>query len=220
MPKKPKKKYYVVWSGKQPGVFSTWEDCKRQVHGVPGSRFRSYPTEEEAKQAYESGGPNSRIRDTKAIPKHKAQLDIFSNDVQSINFEEESISVDAACSGNPGIMEYQGVYTKNGKQIFHFGPIDHATNNIGEFLAIVHALALLKQKQSNLPIYSDSLTAISWVRNKKANTNIEQNASTKRLWLLIRRAEIWLQTNEYPNKIIKWETKVWGEIKADFGRKG
>ncbi|ART78522.1 ribonuclease H [Sutcliffiella horikoshii] len=215
-----KKKYYVVWSGKQTGVFRTWEECKRQVHGIPGSRFRSYPTEEEAQQAYGSGGPKGRIRDANAIPKHKEQLDFFSNEVKLPTFEEESISVDAACSGNPGIMEYQGVYTKNGKQIFHFGPIGHATNNIGEFLAIVHALALLKEKQSDLPIYTDSLTALSWVRNKKVKTNIQQIAATKRLWSLIKRAENWLQTNDYPNKILKWETKVWGEIKADFGRKG
>jgi ribonuclease HI len=33
------------------------------------------------------------------------------------------------------------------------------------------------------------------------------------------RAEKWLLSNEFSNEILKWETKAWGEIPADFGRK-
>ena len=54
-------------------------------------------------------------------------------------------AVDAACSGNPGPMEYQAIDLATGAQVFHFGPM-HGTNNIGEFLAIVHALALLDRQ--------------------------------------------------------------------------
>ena len=54
-------------------------------------------------------------------------------------------AVDAACSGNPGPMEYQCIDLATGAQVFHFGPI-HGTNNIGEFLAIVHALALMEKQ--------------------------------------------------------------------------
>jgi ribonuclease HI len=117
-------------------------------------------------------------------------------------------------------MEYQGVDTKTKEKIFHQGPFLMGTNNIGEFLAIVHALALFKQKGlNNRPIYSDSVTAMGWVKKKKANTNLEQNAKTAKLYELIQRAENWLQQNNYSNPIIKWETENWGEIPADFGRK-
>ena len=61
-------------------------------------------------------------------------------------------AVDAGCSGNPGPMEYRGVDMRTGKQIFHFGPIQ-GTNNIGEFLAIVHALALMEQRASQTILY-------------------------------------------------------------------
>ena len=131
----------------------------------------------------------------------------------------ESISVDAACSGNPGLMEYRGVYTKTGEQIFHQGPFKDGTNNVGEFLALVHGLAFLKQKNSALPVYTDSKTALAWVRGNKANTKLDKTEHNTILFELIQRAEKWLAENEYSTKIMKWETEVWGEIPADFGRK-
>ncbi len=126
--------------------------------------------------------------------------------------------MDAACSGNPGKMEYRGVHIPSGKEIFHFGPV-YGTNNIGEFLAIVHALALLKKKGSNMTIYSDSYTARTWVQKKKCKTNLERNAKTEQLYQIIARAENWLRNNTYSNAIETWQTDEWGEIPADFGRK-
>ena len=128
-------------------------------------------------------------------------------------------AVDAACSGNPGKMEYQGIDLATGEQLFHFGPV-HGTNNIGEFLAIVHALALLQQKGlTTKTIYSDSYNAILWVRKKHCKTTLERNAKTERLYQIIARAETWLRTHPYTNPIVKWETDKWGEVPADFGRK-
>jgi len=142
-----------------------------------------------------------------------------SYDSKSDTYIKESISVDAACSGNPGPMEYQGVYTATGEQVFHYGPVEHGTNNIGEFLAIVHALALMKQKGESMPIYSDSLTAIKWVKQKRVNTTIEKNEQTAHIWNLIERATHWLEENMYENEIWKWNTEKWGESKPDYGRK-
>ncbi len=132
--------------------------------------------------------------------------------------EANAIAVDAACSGNPGPMEYRGVDLRTGQQIFHFGPIS-GTNNIGEFLAIVHALALLKKAGSDMTIYSDSVSGMAWVRNRKAKTTLPMTPENARLYEIIQRAETWLRTNSYTNKIIKWDTERWGEIPADFGRK-
>ena len=131
----------------------------------------------------------------------------------------ESICVDAACSGNPGRMEYQGVDTVTGARIFHLGPVERGTNNIGEFLAIVHALAFMKQRGLKMPVYTDSRTALSWISKKKANTKLAATAKTSKLFDLIKRAEKWLETNPGPYNIRKWDTERWGEIPADFGRK-
>lgn len=129
-----------------------------------------------------------------------------------------AIAVDAGCSGNPGPMEYQGVYLGNEQRLFHYGPI-HGTNNIGEFLAIVHALALIKQKGWNMKVYSDSYNAILWVNNRKCKTKLEHTPETSQTYDLIQRAEKWLRENPQHAPVLKWETSQWGEIPADFGRK-
>ena len=130
------------------------------------------------------------------------------------------IFTDGACSGNPGPMEYQGVRTYDKERMFHV-KFELGTNNIGEFLAIVHGLALLKQKgESNINlIYSDSVNGMSWVRQGKCKTKLVQTAKNAQLFDLIRRAEKWLENNHYTTEVRKWKTEEWGEIPADFGRK-
>jgi len=206
-----KNKFFVVWEGKEPGIYKSWEECKRQIHGFEGAIYKGFGTEAEAREAMVSTcwdyiGKNAKKASPEKILK-----------TGSPNFE--SIAVDAACSGNPGIMEYRGVYTKTGQEIFKQGPFKEGTNNIGEFLALVHGLALLKQKNSQLPVYTDSKTAMAWVKAKKAGTKLVKNETNQVLFDLIQRAENWLKENSYSNEIQKWETSVWGEIPADFGRK-
>lgn len=206
-----KKKYYVVWDGHHTGIFDSWETCKVQINGYKGAKYKSFSSKEEAVKAFDN---NYSDYITKA-KKHQKQTLL---EVNSLPLWE-SISVDAACSGNPGMMEYQGVETNTGKRIFHYGPVPHGTNNIGEFLALVHGLAHLKKIGSALPIYSDSKIAIAWINAKKCRTKLELNTDTQKLHSMIKRAENWLGSNQYRTKILKWETKQWGEIPADFGRK-
>jgi ribonuclease HI len=131
----------------------------------------------------------------------------------------DSICVDASSIGNPGFTEYRGVDTRTRKVIFEH-KYEEATNNIGEFLAIVHALALYKKQNKELKVlYSDSAYAISWVLQKKCKTNYEMTDKNTKLFDDIRRAVIWLENNTYETKILKWKTGVWGEIPADYGRK-
>lgn len=204
-------KYYVVWQGHHPGVYSSWEKCLAQVKNYPNALYKSYPTKEEADDAFRSGPETI----TKKAP---VRSRIKTNSGTSIIYQ--SISVDAACSGNPGLMEYRGVWTEDKSEIFHFGPQRDGTNNIGEFLAIVHALALLlKRNDSTTPIYTDSKTAISWVNKKKANTKLQPGKYNTELFDMIRRAEKWLKDHTWKNPILKWDTAHWGEIPADFGRK-
>ena len=208
-----KKKFYVVWNGLTPGIYHSWDDCQAQIKGVKGAVYKSFDSKEEAERAYAS--PAYEYIAPSNSPKGEN-----SNSAKPASSPQggPALAVDAACSGNPGPMEYRGVYLGDGKEIFHFGPV-HGTNNIGEFLAIVHALALLHKQGLTMTIYSDSRTAISWVRKKCCNTQLERTAETEQLFQLIERAEAWLKAHRVTNPIVKWETDQWGEIPADFGRK-
>lgn len=209
-----KKKYYVVWKGKKPGVYSSWAVCKHQIDGFEGAQYKSFASIDDAEEAFSKNYEDYKGKNTKTPKLSLAEQKKFGAPIL------ESISVDAACSGNPGDLEYRGVLTHNKKEIFRKGPFKQGTNNIGEFLALVHGIALLKsKKQETIPIYSDSKIAMSWIRQKKCKTNIYFNDSNKELLDLIKRAENWLQNNSFKNPILKWETKAWGEIPADFGRK-
>jgi len=131
----------------------------------------------------------------------------------------DSISVDASTIDNPGVTEYRGVDTKTGKEIFNY-KYEEATNNIGEFLAIIHALALYKKQGKELKIiYSDSANAISWVNQKKCKTKYERTENNAKLFEDIERTVMWLKTNDFDTKILKWNTGAWGQIPADYGRK-
>ncbi len=223
-----KNKFYVVWHGVTPGIYTSWAECKAQVSGCEGAIYKGFSTREEAEEAYDSSPYIYIGKATSSPPKRgETKTDTVSNPPTDrtdtvlplpLDVQAEAVAVDAACSGNPGPMEYRGVYLRTGQVIFHFGPM-HGTNNIGEFLAIVHALALMKQKGVNMPIYSDSRNAISWVRQKKCKTKLERTPRTEELYQLIERAEKWLKENPYTTPILKWGTKQWGEVPADFGRK-
>ncbi|MDO4181741.1 MAG: ribonuclease H family protein [Bacteroidales bacterium] len=207
----PKRKYYVVWKGVSPGVYDSWTDCQLQIKGYEGAQYKSFATREEAEQAFASSayryiGKNAHR--TEAAVKQLPE-----------GFDMNCMAVDAACSGNPGPMEYRGVYLLTGQQIFHFGPV-YGTNNIGEFLAIVHALALMKQKNICMPLYSDSRNALAWVKQKQCKTKLERTPRTEELFRMIERAENWLRNNDYKDiPLLKWQTEEWGEVPADFGRK-
>lgn len=203
-----KKKYYVVWEGHNPGIYEDWPTAQAEIANYSKPKYKSYPNLEEATNAFRNGwSPELKKRTGPASDSHTPYIPY-------------SISVDAASSGNPGRVEYQGVWTNNKNLIFHAGPFEQGTNNLGEFLAIVHALALLdKQEKYDIPIYSDSKTAMAWVRNKKVKTTLERNWKNEEIFELVDRALVWINTHQIKNKILKWDTKKWGEIPADFGRK-
>lgn len=209
-----KQKYYVVWAGITPGIYKSWTDCQLQTKGYEGAKFKSFDTREEAEEAFASS-PADYLRPAGVKPTTPPPADADKLPEAVI---PNSLAVDAACSGNPGQMEYRGVHVASRQEVFHFGPV-YGTNNIGEFLAIVHGLALLKQKGFDMPIYSDSVNAISWVRQKKCKTKLPREPRTEALFQLIERAEKWLHENAYTTPLLKWETKLWGEVPADFGRK-
>ncbi|MDA3613943.1 ribonuclease H1 domain-containing protein [Polluticaenibacter yanchengensis] len=208
-----KKKYYVVWVGRQSGIFESWEDCSEQVSGYPKAVYKSFKTKELAEQAFKSESKEFIGKDIVETELTSEQIALIGEPIK------DSISVDGAWNTETGVVEYQGVHTAKGNTLFKVGPMEDGTNNIVEFLAIVHALAYCKQQNLKLPIYSDSRNAIGWVKNKQARTKLDRSDKNEKLFELIDRAIKWLKENEYDNLILKWETKAWGENPADFGRK-
>jgi ribonuclease HI len=205
-----KQKYYVVWNGKKPGIYTNWDDCKKQVHGFDGAQYKSFASLEDAKQAY-----SKSFWEIAELKGKKNLLELKTKKKPIL----PSISVDAACSGNPGTLEFQGVYTETQTPLFKRGPYKMGTVNIGEFLAIVLGLAWLKKHKLDYPIYSDSTTAIAWIKKKHVNTKLEWTKENEELLKAVHGALKWLKENTYSNKILKWPTSEWGEIPADYGRK-
>lgn len=202
-------KFYVVWKGRKTGIFSTWADCEAQVKGFTGAEYKSFASREAAERALRGGygAYAGKPASTGAW--------LFAPDPPIA----ESYCVDAACSGSPGPLEFRGVYTATGKEFFRQGPFANGTNNVGEFLAIVHALEWFQKKGVHAPLYSDSETAIAWVKAKRCNTELVPDKRNAPLFTLIDHAEDWLNENRVTIKILKWDTKAWGEIPADFNRK-
>jgi ribonuclease HI len=205
-----KNRFYVVWEGRKTGIFTDWSSCNASVSGFAGAKYMAFDTGEEAEKALKSNY-------WKFVKKGGADKTILKPAFPHPG--GEALTVDAACSGNPGIMEYRGVWLSSGTEYFRMGPYPEGTVNIGEFLAIVHGLALLKKEGLACPVYSDSKTAIKWVKDARANTKLTPSEINEKLFELIERAEKWLKENTWSNPLLKWETKHWGEIPADFGRK-
>ena len=207
------KKYYVVWEGLEKGIFKSWDKCKKSIQGVKNAKYKSFDSLEVAEKAFK--GSYEDYKGKKKNNNLLSEQELLKVGMPNMN----SIAVDAACSGNPGTMHYRGVDLSTGEIIFSQGPFMQATNNIGEFLAIVHALALMEQTGEQRTIYSDSKIAISWVKQKKCKTKLPASQANKKVFSLIERAEKWLHTHTYTAPILKWETKIWGEIPADYGNK-
>jgi len=202
-----KKKYYVVWIGKTPGVYETWPLCEAQVKGYVGARFKSFPTQVAAWAAYKEGPTQSPAQQPQMDWRRVAEID------------PNGIAVDAACARNPGPLEYRGVSLSTGQILFEQKAMKKGTNNLGEFIAIVSALALCQKNKWTVPIYTDSETALAWLKNKKVKSELPRDHDSEEVWGQVDKALEWLAQHNYPNPVLKWQTEKWGEIPADFGRK-
>ena len=192
-------KWYVVWVGHSPGVYTSWDKAQKQINGFPGAKYKSYTSEAAAQEAFSRDHASEIATGAagRSAPKKKTAW----------GCTLPAIAVDAACNMSTGEMEYRGVDIESGTLLFSMGPFYDSSNNLGEFLALVHALAYCKERGLTMPIYSDSRTALAWVRNKLAKTTVERTHGNANVFVLIQRAENWLKANTYPNKCLKWDTE-------------
>ena len=217
------KKIYVVWKGRVPGIYYTLEDAMEQVDGYPGASFKSYDDSRQAANAYRKQERQNDKKELGNLLLNAQRVNLPSSGKPDyMTFPEIDLNgwaVDASCQGNPGTMEYRGVELLTGNEIFRIGPFKKSTNNIGEFLAIVHALALMQSKGENHTIYSDSVTGMAWVRDRKVKTQLKRTKENEDSFKMMERALSWLNSHTYSTRILKWQTDLWGEVPADFGRK-
>lgn len=217
------KKFYVIFNGPDAGVYDNWDDVAPRV-SFPGARYKGFTSSAEAAKAFREQGEDSSSpaelgrflsrAGSHSLPK-PGEPDYMSNPEVDL----DAWAVDASCLGNPGKMEYRGVELMTGRVLFTVGPFLDATNNIGEFLAIVHAMALMEKEGKFHNIYSDSVSGMAWARTRKIKTQLKPTERNQRVFELMARAVTWLNTHSFPAKVLKWQTDRWGEIPADFGRK-
>ncbi|HZD41397.1 MAG TPA: ribonuclease H family protein, partial [Terriglobales bacterium] len=117
----PKQKYYVVWKGRRPGIFTSWAETEEQVKGFAAAQYKSFETLKEAEAAYRSNYEAFKGKPSSQGKWREASIKPFL----------PSICVDAACSGSPGALEYRGVFTESEEEIFRAGPFPEGTNNVG-----------------------------------------------------------------------------------------
>ena len=131
-----------------------------------------------------------------------------------MNYPKEGIAVDAAHSMKNGVTEYQAIDLKTGERLFYKN-LGNQTTNIGEFLGLMETMKfVIEHDLQPRIVYTDSMTAITWFRNKKT--------ASKKRHPDLQRSEIFLKVMDFDISSIDvryWNTSEWGENPADFGNK-
>jgi len=212
-------KYYVVRNGKKKWIFDSWDETKVIVEWFQNAKYKSFDDYDIAKKSFDMWYDVFFGQRDKKVKKDKKEI------IKNKKILTPSICVDASCMGNPGNLQYQIVDTGNLCNIYKSPIFEHWTQNIWEYMAIVHWMMILSENdfyKKYKIIYSDSNTAISWIVNKKPKTSLIRDIYNIKLKNQFEKTNKWLLENTEKIKniqVIKRETKYRWEILADFGRK-
>lgn len=181
-----KQKYYVVWTGKTPGIYTSWPEAERQVKGFPGARYKSFPTRSEAEAAY-SQGASARAPSSKVVAKKPGKT-AGADLTAAVN-----IYCDGACDPNPGQAGTGiAIYRQGALAELWYGLYNPAgTNNTAELLGLHHALEFARAavaEQLSVAIHCDSKYAIdcitTWAFGWKAKGWTRKGGEIKNLELI------------------------------------
>lgn len=182
------KKYYVVWVGQQPGIYTTWAEAESQVKGFPKAKYKSFTRQAEAEQAYANKPKAAVTRSTtKSSPKKKTTT----ASTASIDLTADiSIFCDGACDPNPGKAGTGiAIYQKDKLNQLWYGLYNPTgTNNTAELLGLHHSLVFAQaatEKGQSVTIYCDSKYSIDcvtkWANGWKSKGWKKTNGDIKNL---------------------------------------
>lgn len=177
------KKFYVVWEGREKGIFTDWDTCKKQVEKFPGARFKSFESEQEAQAAFRGTGKStSAARTVQAVdlvqsepsavagkrPSSAKKVKTYTtNDISAMAFDTK-IFTDGGCEPNPGKAgSGLAVYRDEKIDALWYGLYNpNGTNNTAELNALHQGLLIAQEelaKARSVAIFCDSQYAIQCV---------------------------------------------------------
>ncbi len=160
------KKFYVVWAGRETGIFTDWASCKRSIDKFAGAKYKSFPNKEEAEAAFVSGALT--------VTKKPAKSSIKKSSKHEVAFGVEDFDVviycDGGCEPNPGKSgSGSAVYKKGELSSLWYGLYNpNGTNNTAELNALHQSLImaeLASSKGASVGVLCDSMYAINCVSN-------------------------------------------------------
>ena len=172
------KKFYVVWQGRETGIFTDWASCKKQVDQFAGAKFKSFPNRQEAEAAFNGNSPSaSRTVSKTSAPKKKSSSNTVktytANEISALAIDTK-IFTDGACSPNPGKAGSGiAVYRDNLINELWYGLYNPAgTNNTAELNGLNQALILAKDElaqDQSVAIFCDSKYSIQCITQWAVN---------------------------------------------------
>jgi len=195
--------YYVVWQGHAPGIYQKWPDCRKQIENYPEPRYKKFESLDEANHAYRKGIEHYRKR--KSGPQKMSR--------RAPKFRRDSLLVHTKVQGES--MQINATYLKNNQKIF-FVDFQRGNPEIGQFLATVKALKLLRKRSPTMPVYVPSLKVLNAINHKflydpyLGQRHIHDPWHEK-LRECMFAAINWLKRNDYQNPVLHWNSTYWGE---------
>ena len=191
------KKFYVVWSGRETGIFLDWATCKRSIDQFSGARYKSFPTQAEADKAFSSGVSVGRATESK---KKTSTKSTNSEVAFGVNDFDVVIYCDGGCDPNPGKAGSGSAVYKQGKlsSLWYglFNP--NGTNNTAELNALHQSLLMAEQaaaKNMSVGVLCDSMYSINcisvWAYGWKAKGWKKKTGEIKNLELIVEMHELY-----------------------------
>jgi len=209
------KKFYVVWQGVVPGIYTDWNSCKKQVDKFPGARYKSFPSLVEAEMAF-NGSTSAQDKKTltskTSVTKKRSAQNSAGTKATGVKTYtaleiaampiEVKIFTDGGCDPNPGQAgSGMALYRNEAIESLWYGLYNPmGTNNTAELNALHQALIMAQKELDNgqsVAIFCDSKYAIQCVTQwavgwqkkgwKKSGGEIKNLALIKEMFALHQR---------------------------------
>ncbi len=162
-------KFYVVWEGRERGIFTDWDRCKAQIDKFAGARYKSFKTRAEAEAAFRGSSEASIGKSHKAVARNTGKVPRTYSAAEVAELPVHTkIFADGGCEPNPG-------KAGSGVAVYRDGLVDElwyglynprGTNNTAELNALHQALLMAEKEiesEVTVAIFCDSRYAIQCV---------------------------------------------------------